>query len=237
MKTTLLLSRKGIILTVILLILWITAAWFIAKVRYDNRALKLVHEEIQGIQDDEDDIAYNVKWNLKYLHGIPHSLAGDDAIRKTLSTFGSDLTPPALPTEKKKQKWENDPALKNLDQWLALSVKSFGTDIIWVINSSGDCIASSNASGPASFVGTNYADRDYYRLPKGGRDGMQYAFGRVSNKPGLFFSSPVMVDNRFVDPGAACCGYTGFPHPKPGPPAKARPTRRISPGLPGLSGP
>lgn len=198
MKHVLPLGRNRLIVMGVVIVVWIIGAWFIAKTRYDSRAREVIHDETRQLEDDEDDIVYNVTWNLKYLHGIPQALAGEENIRKTLSSFGPGVAASALPKETRKQKWEKNIAFMGLSRWLSLTVKGLGPDVIWVANAAGDCIAASNTGQATSFVGTNYADRDYYRLPKQGRDGMQYAFGRVTNKAGLYFSSPIMIDNRFA---------------------------------------
>ena len=76
--------------------------------------------------------------------------------------------------------------------------KSLGADVVWITNAAGDCIASSNADKPESFVGTNYADREYFRIAQNGKPGRQYAMGRKTNIPGLFFSAPITVNGRFA---------------------------------------
>jgi len=69
---------------------------------------------------------------------------------------------------------------------------------VWVMNAAGDCIAASNADEAGSFVGSSYADREYFRETKAGRPGHQFAWGRTSNVPGLYFAAPVVIDGRFV---------------------------------------
>jgi signal transduction histidine kinase/ActR/RegA family two-component response regulator len=63
--------------------------------------------------------------------------------------------------------------------------------VIWVMNPEGDCLAASNFRAPDSFVGTNYRDRDYFREAQKGQFGQQFAVGRKTGIPGLFFSAPV----------------------------------------------
>jgi len=67
-----------------------------------------------------------------------------------------------------------------------------------VINAAGDCIASGNAGTFESFVGVNYADREYFQQAKTGRSGRQYAMGRMTNVPGLFYSYPVIENGHFL---------------------------------------
>ena len=62
----------------------------------------------------------------------------------------------------------------------------------------GYCIASSNSVLRGGFVGVNYIDREYFKEAKEGREGRQFAVGRVTHIPGLFFSSPVFDGKKFL---------------------------------------
>jgi diguanylate cyclase (GGDEF)-like protein len=88
--------------------------------------------------------------------------------------------------------------LNAVNRQLHAAVQDIGVDIIWLLNASGDCVAASNAAEPMSFVGTNYADRNYFSSAQAGKPGRQYAVGRVTKVPGLFFSAPLMAEGRFV---------------------------------------
>ncbi len=70
--------------------------------------------------------------------------------------------------------------------------------ILWVGNAAGECIAASNAGTAGSTVGSEFRDREYFREVQAGRPGRQFAVGRTTDVPGLYFSSPIMVDGRFL---------------------------------------
>jgi EAL domain-containing protein (putative c-di-GMP-specific phosphodiesterase class I)/C4-dicarboxylate-specific signal transduction histidine kinase/DNA-binding response OmpR family regulator len=88
--------------------------------------------------------------------------------------------------------------LVEMNDSLNIAATHLGADIIFIINAAGDCIASSNAGKPASTVGSNYADRMYFSQAKAGQPGHQYAVGRTTNVPGLFYSQPVFESGRFL---------------------------------------
>jgi PAS domain S-box-containing protein len=60
-----------------------------------------------------------------------------------------------------------------------------------------DTIAASNWDTDASLIGTNYAERDWFRANQAGKPGMQYAMGKTTYLPGLYFSSPVIQNGHF----------------------------------------
>lgn len=103
---------------------------------------------------------------------LPLVLADDAAIR------GALLSPDRQPLDRINRKLEA----------LATSAEAA---VIYLIDRSGVAVAASNWQEPTSFVGNDYAFRDYFRLAV--RDGMaeHFAMGTVSNRPGLYISRRV----------------------------------------------
>lgn len=65
------------------------------------------------------------------------------------------------------------------------------SSVIYLLNARGEAISASNWDEPASFVGQNYAFRDYFGLAIRNGRALQYALGTVSKKPGLYLASRV----------------------------------------------
>ncbi|MFX6724613.1 hypothetical protein ABTH54_19360, partial [Acinetobacter baumannii] len=60
--------------------------------------------------------------------------------------------------------------------------------VIYLLDPGGMTIAASNWRTPTSFVGNNYAFRPYYRLAIEHGAAEHFAFGTVSQVPGLFLT-------------------------------------------------
>src|SRR5208282_5275457 len=71
-------------------------------------------------------------------------------------------------------------------------------DLIYVVNAAGDTIAASNWNTSESIIGTNFAERDYFRTNKNGKRAEQFAVGKKTHIPGLFFSSPILIKGTFM---------------------------------------
>ncbi len=82
--------------------------------------------------------------------------------------------------------------LVELNHHLAEQQKNLDVNVIWILAPNGDCIASSNYDNAESFVGISYSDREYFKSAISGQRGKQYAVGRQTNIPGLFFSAPIL---------------------------------------------
>jgi len=180
-----------------LLLLWTLSSWFIANATQKSHTQELIQNETIGLEQLVSNTAQSIDLGLDYLHGIPALVAKDELLVQSMSRFGG-TTPSANSFEKRKGTWSNDSSLKKIDNYLSQVRNSLGADVVWITNAAGDCIASSNADKPESFIGTNYADREYFQIAQKGKQGRQYAMGRKTNIPGLFFSAPITEHGRFI---------------------------------------
>ena len=173
---------------------WFIASWWIAEITFERRGNQSIALETQQLERSVANIAYSIQRNLNILHGIPRVLAHEGRLAEAV--LRPDLSTPGT-REERRQRWTADPALAEINASLAQASHHLGADVIWLINASGDCLASSNWDQPESFVGTNYVEREYFQQAKSGRDGRQYAVGKRSNLPGLYFASPIQNGERF----------------------------------------
>lgn len=66
--------------------------------------------------------------------------------------------------------------------------------LIFVMDHTGNTIASSNWRTPQSLIGSNFAFRPYFQDARKGRSGGYYTVGLKTRKPGFFISYPVLTD-------------------------------------------
>lgn len=177
---------------------WAAIAWMSADHYYSRVTSDLYQQETKLAEQQAENVASNIDKSLQLLKGIPLVLSRADDIRRVSRRFGANSTPSTLAYEERKQRWTQDHALGELNQSLGVSATHLRADVIWLVNAAGDCIAASNADKPDSFVGMNYADREYFRKAQAGQGGQQYAVGRASKVPGLFYSYPVIEEGRFL---------------------------------------
>ena len=71
-------------------------------------------------------------------------------------------------------------------------------DLAFVIDLQALCIASSNFTQADTLVGERFADREYFTAARRGVPGVQYAVGRRTNIPGIFYSAPIQSGDRFL---------------------------------------
>jgi len=76
---------------------------------------------------------------------------------------------------------------------LAVTTKA---TVIYVLDNQGTAIAASNWQNPDSFVGNNFAYRQYFLQTQKERAAEHFAQGAVSHKPGLYIARTIKDDNQ-----------------------------------------
>jgi diguanylate cyclase (GGDEF)-like protein/PAS domain S-box-containing protein len=182
----------------LLIIGWGVIAWLSADYYYNQRASRMYQHETQYAKEQAENVANNIDESLQLLKGIPVMFSRDDDTRRVLRRFGAHATPSTLPYEQLKQRWTNDKAFSELNLILSAGQNDLKVDMIFVLNAAGDCVASGSVARPNSPVGTNYADREYFRQAQAGQRGHQYVVSRSNGIPGLYYSYPVVENGHFL---------------------------------------
>lgn len=180
----------------VLLVGWIVISWVGANQYYTHLADDLFQQESKLATQKVENITGNITESLKLLKGAAQVLSRDADTIRVLRKFGD--TPSELGYEERKLRWSHDNVLTNLSHTLHYASTHLGADAILILNAAGECIASSNADGAGSIVGLSLADRKYFQQARAGEEGYQYAVGRATNIPGLYFSSPVFDAGHFI---------------------------------------
>jgi signal transduction histidine kinase/CheY-like chemotaxis protein len=154
------------------------ASWWLTGVWHDYAIRAEVERTDSEVALRLDGIVRDFERSLAYVRSVPEIIAHEDVVRRTVQEAGAN------------------PA--DLDTYLAFVAKTLRIDIAFIIDATGLCVASSNYDQPDSLVGARFADRQYFRAAKDGQPGVQYAVGRVTNVPGVFYSTPLQVNGRFL---------------------------------------
>ena len=146
-------------------------------------------------------------WSFAWTKGID-TLRRDAAVRgdRTTATLKSTLDryeslPYIVGEHPLVRKVLADPKPEWVDQ-----VNSYLEDVnrhahataTYIIDSNGNCIASSNWRDTDSFVGAQFRFRPYFVDAVKGEVGRFFGIGTISHEPGYFLSQPVQVDGKIV---------------------------------------
>jgi two-component system, NtrC family, C4-dicarboxylate transport sensor histidine kinase DctB len=162
------LSRRWIAFAVISAgLLW--AGVFAGQETFKRSAITGVVEETEADAELKRALLLAV---LDRSRSLPLVLAGDTDLARTLIS----------------QQPEDLARLNGKLQALAEETRA---SAIYVIRLDGTAISASNWNQPDSFVGSNYAFRDYFSRAVASGSAEQYALGSVSRRPGLYLSRRV----------------------------------------------
>lgn len=150
----------------------LAAGLFVAGERARNAALDALAEDV--LSDAELKRALLVAV-LDRSRTLPLVLAEDADLQAALSDPAPDL-------------------IEDLNETLASLIPDTGASVIYVVRPDGQAIAASNFRQPDSFVGSNYAFREYFTGAMADGTAEQYALGSVSRRPGLYLSRRVKGD-------------------------------------------
>jgi len=206
MKSEKLLSRPNAIVWnayIMGLIAWLAFSWLVTDHIQTTRTRTIIKQGIVTIDQQADNIAVNVNHDFEYMRGIPEVISSELDVLNALSRFSSNQHSSSLNIEQLKANWSRDIKLKSLNSHLSQISTALGADVVYIMNTNGDCVAASNAEKAGSFVGANFSKRDYFQDALAGKIGQQYAIGKVSNLPGLYFSRAVMAQGHIVGVVAA----------------------------------
>lgn len=118
-----------------------------------------------------------------------------------------------LPYEERKRRWTSERGRSGLRAFPLASAVGLDADIIWILNAAGDDIDAGNADNPTGFIRTSYAEREWFRQARNGQPGEQYAVGKITKIPGLYYSYPVVDDaGQFSGAVAVKRDIAGFLH-------------------------
>jgi two-component system sensor histidine kinase/response regulator len=166
---------------------WGLVAWGAAHLYIASRLTRTVAQGTAQASEAADNIARQISRSVLYFKGLPALLAENSSVRAAAAR-----PPPRVRGARGTE------AMAPIDALLARAARDLGADVVWIVDAEGIAIASSNADSDESFVGTSFANREYFLEARDGHPGQQYAVGMKTGVPGLFFSAPVVLDGRFA---------------------------------------
>jgi len=187
-------------------------SWLIADQVLTAQMRTLVNIESEALERQSITVTEAVRQNLKQLHGVTQVTAEDDVVLRSLARHDVKVIPVAMSVAQRKVIWINNPIFAASNLRLAKIAASLGVEVAYIMDANGNCIASSNAAQADAFVGANFAQRDYFKMALEGKTGYQYAVGKVSNIPGLYFSSPILHDGHIIGVAAAKLNVPNLSH-------------------------
>ena len=173
-------------------------AWVGSVMFANERIDRYLAQEESHARNDALLTSANLNQRLNQAISIAQVLALDQAMIAALANFGPNIQASTLPQPERGAVWLADPALKVISERMQRTVERFDLHSLQLVNAAGDTVAEGHGTGIPPFIGTNYADREYFKAAKKGVTGQQFLLGRVTNVFALGFSAPLQINGEFV---------------------------------------
>jgi len=188
---------------IIVLLLVILSAWFLvsyltASILIDKRFAVDLERHSKELKQTTAAVKYQFDRSLSFLQVLPATVADNLAIMTAMRSLDYQALEGMHSFKDKVSFLKSKQDLIDLNQHLAEQQKNLDVNEIWLLAPNGECVASSNFATPESFIGISYSDREYFKTAIAGQRGRQYAVGRQTNIPGLFFSAPIKDGDNII---------------------------------------
>ena len=191
-------GRLGLGALAVFAIAWCFASWLLAERLVSERTSLLIEREQEAAWSAASAVGTNAGFVLAHMSHIPRVLARQPEIEAVLSRRGAAV--PRVPQDPPQlRRWlEKDDGLSRLAKRFEAMVADLGVDQVWIMDSAGNCLASGGFPPAATATGVNYFDRQYFSMARREGVGQQFAVGRTTNTPGIFYSAAVTSGSRFL---------------------------------------
>lgn len=170
-------ALSGNMLALILIAITLLASWQAAMITERLARTDIAERSNERLKLYESSI----RSSLARYEYVPDMIARYPRVRALLAAGGSDT--------------RSVDAVNTLLESLATRSRA---DVLYVLDTSGNTVASSNWRLPLSFVGRNYGFRPYFRDALAGGQGRFFAVGVTTGRAGFFYAEPVRDAGRIV---------------------------------------
>ena len=191
-------ARRWALVVLVLVLAWIAVAWEI-----DTRRLRLRLErgtEAASVQGRARAalVEDGLRQGLAQLDGVARVLARMPSVAQALLAAGDGAKSVALAEPALRERWQALPVLADMNAFLAAAADDLGADLLYLVDSAGNCVASSNAGSAGSVVGQHLDDYAFLSETRARGSARQFAIGRSTGLPGVYFSAAVTWQGRFL---------------------------------------
>ncbi len=179
-----------VVVALLLCFVWGMGTWLYEAKHFRQHADSVINKENDYASNRGKTIAADFRRSLKIMYGLPEVLASWNEVIHAFKI--SQVAAQDAESRSRLIKAASlRPEIEHINHLLALSRNDFSTDIIWLLDTHGDCIAASNFDAKSSLIGLNFKERAYFSSAMDGDTGFQFAVGKVTHLSGLYFSAPV----------------------------------------------
>ncbi|XZG70002.1 sensor domain-containing diguanylate cyclase [Chitinibacteraceae bacterium HSL-7] len=167
------------ILVLALVVAWVPMAWSIANTVSRRSAERYVNGVRERKARDLDLIGSQLADRWRYLRAAPELVAESPVVLRALARSESKVGAEA-------------------NRFLHHVIERTLGDAIWVLDRDGRVLLCSDSGTPASLLGRNLAEDEFFRPSLNGYSSEFFGHGRMTDEPGFYFSAPIRSAGEVV---------------------------------------
>ncbi len=191
-------ARRWAFVVLMLMLLWTGAAWEINARRYDQRVARAVEAAQAQGRAHAALVESGLRQGLSELDGLAQVLAHMPTVVQAVQVDGDGQRAAETPVATLRDQLQAQPDLAQMDAFLSTTAEQLGADLLYLLDEAGNCVAASNAGSVSSVVGQHLVEGEYFTETRARGGSRQFAVGRATGIPGLYFSAAVTREGRFV---------------------------------------
>ncbi len=197
-KPSLLSFGRSFRLIGLLIAVWFAIAWLSADYHQASRAGEIYQQELLIAGQQTEHISGDMDGIVTQLKGIAQMISREAVLQNALLRYAKAPDLSKMTLAQRKNTLQRFSYLSELNNELAIVSDNLQGDNIFVLDAQGDCIAAANADQPATPLGRNFVDRAYFAQLRVNLPSYQYAVGKTSNIPGLYYAYPATQAGHFI---------------------------------------
>jgi PAS domain S-box-containing protein len=191
-------ARRWAMVVVVLMLAWTALAWQLDAQRYRARVDRSIAQGQAQARARAALVEDGLRQNLAQLDGVAHVLARMPEVTQTLGAAGTDADSLVLAPSALRERLQRMPRLADMNAFLATSAEDLGADLMYLLDGSGICVASSNAGSVDSVVGEHLLASGFFNEARARGSSRMFGVGSATGIPGMYFASAVTQQGRFI---------------------------------------
>ena len=191
-------ARRWAVVVMVLMLAWTALAWRIIERQYGQKLERSVAAATAQAQARQALVEEGLRNGLAQLDGVAHMLTRLPTVRHAVVAAGPSAQTSREPTRELRSALQAQPELATMNDFLASSAEELGADLIYLRDSDGNCVASSDAGTATSIVGQHMSDPVFFRQTRDQHAARMFAVGHSTGIPGMYFSASIYDEGHFT---------------------------------------
>jgi signal transduction histidine kinase len=180
-------------------VLWVLATLVCTLWGSDRFIAGHLNDAAENAENDTKAVSSVVNRIFHELAAIPQVMSsGRDLIALVARYNAREDEFSRLPEEQRRKELQSDPVIARLAERLTLIRNKLNYDLIFIVESHGIRILTSDWDQPVALLGERIDDREYFKEAMAGETGHMFVVSRNTKTPSFFFSAPIRNESGVI---------------------------------------